>query len=299
MPSPATPIIELTELTVGSLLYGIYLNLFLTSMYILVKHSRGARARPLRRSTMFVLGCALFVAVTANWIVLIILNFNGFIFFEGGTAAPEYFANTRLGIEAALQGTAIVCIVLNDCMMIYRLWAVWDRKMGVIVLPILTWVGLIVCSTLTAIDSWGKIISTKIVIFKPIFVFIVITNFYCTGLIVWKIWRITRICVPLNGTNLNHFVAIVVESSALYTASVLFFAVSQQENSILQYFSFGVHPMIGGIANALLQTRIGMGKAVEPATSATTTIHFVRGTLTGPNAGEVSHDNVGMKSITP
>jgi hypothetical protein len=26
---------------------------------------------------------------------------------------------------------------------------------------------------LTAIDSWGKIISTKIVIFKPIFVFIV------------------------------------------------------------------------------------------------------------------------------
>jgi hypothetical protein len=57
--------------------------------------------------------------------------------------------------------------------------------------------------------------------------------------------------------------------------------------------------MIGGIANALLQTRIGMGKAVEPATSATTTIHFVRGTLTGPNAGEVSHDNVGMKSITP
>jgi hypothetical protein len=86
---------------------------------------------------MFVLGCALFVAVTAvsnifpclpgdrvsddalqNWIVLIILNFNGFIFFEGGTAAPEYFANTCLGIEAALQGTAIVCIVLNDCMMV-------------------------------------------------------------------------------------------------------------------------------------------------------------------------------------
>ncbi|KAJ7854204.1 hypothetical protein B0H14DRAFT_2756936, partial [Mycena olivaceomarginata] len=148
----------LAELTVGSLLYGIYLNLFLTSMYILVKHLRGAAPRPLRRSTMFVLGCALFVAVTA--------------------------------------GTAIVRIVLNDCMMFYRLWAVWDRKMGIIVLPILTWVGLIVCSTLTAIDSWGKIITPKIVTFKPTFVFIV-------GLIVWKIWRITRICVPLNGTNLN------------------------------------------------------------------------------------------------
>jgi hypothetical protein len=49
---------------------------------------------------------------------LIIINFNGFIFFEGGTAAPEYSAIPRLGIQAALWGTAIVSIILNDCMMV-------------------------------------------------------------------------------------------------------------------------------------------------------------------------------------
>ncbi|KAJ7336132.1 hypothetical protein DFH08DRAFT_877933 [Mycena albidolilacea] len=299
MPSPPTPIMQLTELTVGSLLYGTYLNLFLTSMYILVKRSRGAHTSPLHHSTMFVLGCTLFITVTANWIILIIINFNGFIFFEGGTAAPEYFAIPRLGIQAALWGTAIVSIILNDCMMIYRLWVVWERKKGIVVLPILTWVGLIVCSTLAAIDSWGKIVTAKIVIFIPIFVFIVMTNFYCTGLIAWKIWRITRICQPLNGTNLNHFLAMVIESSALYTAWALFFVVSQQETSILQYFSFGVHPMIAGIANALLQARIGMGKTVEPATSALTSIHFAtRSTDAGPSAGEVSSRDVGMKPIT-
>ncbi|KAF7354089.1 hypothetical protein MVEN_01096300 [Mycena venus] len=271
MPSPPTPIMQLAELTVGSLLYGIYLNLFLTSVYILVKRSRGAHTNPLHHSAMFVLGCMLFVVVTANWIILIIIVFNGFIFFEGGTAAPEYFATPRLGIQAALWGTAIVSIVLND-----------------------------LCSTLAAIDSWGKIVTAKIVIFIPIFVFIVMTNFYCTGLIVWKIWRITRICLPLNGTNLNNFLAMVIESSALYTAWALFFVVSQQETSILQYFSFGVHPMIAGIANALLQTRIGMGKTVGPATSVITPIHFVtRSTAAGPNAGEVSRDDVGMKSIAP
>ncbi|KAF8168949.1 hypothetical protein K438DRAFT_1774468 [Mycena galopus ATCC 62051] len=236
MPSPPTPIMELAALTVGSFLYGTYLNLFLTSMYILVKRSRGAHASPLHHSTMFVLGCTLFVAVTANWIIMIITNFNGFIFFEGGTAAPEYFAIPRLGIQAALWSTAIVTIILNDCMMADK------------------------------------------------------------GLIVWKIWRITRICQPLNGTNLNHFLAMVIESSALYTAWALFFVVSQQETSVLQYFSFGVHPMIAGIANALLQARIGMGKTVEPATSAITSIHFVtRSTAAGPSAGEVSCDDVGMK----
>jgi hypothetical protein len=69
--------------------------------------------------------------------------------------------------------------------------------------------------------------------------------------------------------------------------------------SILQYFSFGVHPMIAGIANALLQVRIGMGKTVEPATSALTSIHFAtRSTDAGPSAGEASSGEVGMKPIT-
>lgn len=46
------------------------------------------------------------------------MNFNAFVFFESGTAAPEYFANTRLGIQAAMWGTASASIVLNDCMMV-------------------------------------------------------------------------------------------------------------------------------------------------------------------------------------
>ncbi|KAJ7851521.1 hypothetical protein B0H14DRAFT_2581386 [Mycena olivaceomarginata] len=239
-------------------------------MYILVKRSRGAHTGPLHHSTMFVLGCTLFVTVTANWIILIIINFNGFIFFEGGTAAPEYFAIPRLGIQAALWGTAIVSIILNDCMMmraiatgrpkskIYRLWVVWERKKGIIVLPILTWVGLIgQIDCLEDMENHQNLSAAE--------------------------WDKSEL----------------IESSALYTAWALFFVVSQQETSILQYFSFGVHPMIAGIANALLQARIGMGKTVEPATSALTSIHFAtRSTDAGPSAGEASGGDVGMKPIT-
>ncbi|KAJ6592800.1 hypothetical protein B0H19DRAFT_920467 [Mycena capillaripes] len=300
---------QLTNLTVGSFLYGAYLNLFLTSIYILVKHSRGAHASPLHHSTMFVLGCALFFAVTANWIILILMNFNAFVFFESGTAAPEYFANTRLGIQAAMWGTASASIILNDCMMIYRLWVVWNHDKGIIVLPIFMWVGLIVgASSLQPILSslsqclFSSSCTQTQKILCPLMNLTPCNriNVYCTGLIAWKIWRITRICVPLNGTNLNHFLAMVVESSALYTAWALFFVISQQETSILQYFAFGVQSMIAGISNALLQTRIGMGKTVEPTTSATTRMQFApRGIAAGPSAGEVSRDDVGMKSITP
>ncbi|KAJ7818973.1 hypothetical protein B0H14DRAFT_3147641 [Mycena olivaceomarginata] len=297
MPSPPTPIMELAAYTVGSLLYGVYLDLFLTSMYILVKRSREAHARPLYKSPMFVLGCALFVAVTGNWIITVIVEFNAFIFFEGGTAPQVYFANNRSAIQAAEWGTGIVTIVLNDYMMIYRLWVVWNYNKAIIGLPLLTWIGLIVCSTLAAIDSWGTVVTANIVIFIPVFVFIVVTNVYCTGCIGWKIWSITGICQPQNGTNLNHFLAMVIESSALYTAWTLFFAISQQRNSVLGYFAFGVWPMISGIANALLQARIGMGKTVEHGTIMTTaSIHFsTRATAAGSNAGQVSRDNDEIK----
>ncbi|KAJ7447970.1 hypothetical protein FB451DRAFT_1533620 [Mycena latifolia] len=263
---------QLTELTVGSLLYGIYLNLFLTSIYILVKRSRDAHATPLYRSVMFVLGCVLFVTVTAEWIILVIMNFQGFITFEGGTAPQEYFANSRSGIQAGLWGTASLSMILNDFMMIYHLWIVWNGNKFVLVLPILTWIGLIVTATMSSVAAWGNTITTAIVIFIPMFAFIFITNFYCTGFIVWKIWRITRICNPENGTNLNDFLAMVVESSALYTAWILFLVAVQEDSSPMQYVAFGIHPMVAGMANALLQARIGTGKTIE--STAASTIHF-------------------------
>ncbi|KAJ7447965.1 hypothetical protein FB451DRAFT_1289463 [Mycena latifolia] len=292
---PPTPMNQLTELTVGSVLYGFYLNLFLTSIYILVKRSRDAHAVPLYRSVMFVLGCALFLAVTAEWVILVIMNFNGFITFEGGTAPQEYFANNRLGIQAALWGTASLSMILNDFMMVYRLWVVWNGNKVVMVLPILSWIGLVVTAIMYDIAAWGNTITTALVLFIPMVVFIFVTNFYCTGFIVWKIWRITRICNPENGTNLNDFLAMVVESSALYTAWILFLVAAQEDSSPMQYIAFGIHPMVAGMANALLQARIGTGKTIEP--TAASSIHFGVGpATTAGSSGEGSREHVEVKS---
>lgn len=57
----------------------------------------------------------------------------------------------------------------------------------------------------------------------------------------------------------------------------MFFAATQQATSVAEYFAFGVFPAIAGIANALLQARIGMGRVIESTATTVTTapIHFL------------------------
>jgi hypothetical protein len=74
---------------------------------------------------------------------MIVIGFNGFIFFKGGAAANEYFSNTRLGLQIALLATGIVSMIVNDSMMIFRLWVVWSHNKVVVALPILSWIGLV------------------------------------------------------------------------------------------------------------------------------------------------------------
>ncbi|KAJ7903070.1 hypothetical protein B0H13DRAFT_2335337 [Mycena leptocephala] len=226
MPSSSPPSIQLANVAIGSLLYGVYLNLFFTSLYLLFKRPKVAHPH---RSMMFIMGCTLFVAVTANWISMIVIGFNGFIFFKGGAAANEYFSNTRLGLQIALLATGIVSMIVNDSMMIFRLWVVWSHNKVVVALPILSWIGLVVSATLAAFNSWGTVIVASDVGFLPMFILILLTDLA------------------------QHFLAMVVESSALYTAWTVFFTVTQQANSVAEYFAFGVFPAIAGIANSLLQ----------------------------------------------
>jgi hypothetical protein len=76
----------------------------------------------------------------------------------------------------------------------------------------------------------------------------------------------------------------------------VFFTVTQQANSVAEYFAFGVFPAIAGIANSLLQVRIGMGKAIESTATTVTTapIHFV-----SRDIQERCSDNVEVKLTAP
>ncbi|KAJ7253265.1 hypothetical protein C8J57DRAFT_1660485 [Mycena rebaudengoi] len=118
-----------------------------------------------------------------------------------------------------------------------------------------------------------------------------VTNIYCTVLISWKIWRTTRAAAPADGMNLMQFVAIVVESAALYTAWAIFYTVTHELGSPVQNIVLMGMPPVIGIANALILVRIGLGRNLAlPASVTTAPIRFA------PRTGTASTESGTVES---
>ncbi|KAJ6610153.1 hypothetical protein B0H10DRAFT_2438170 [Mycena sp. CBHHK59/15] len=257
------PWTNLASLAIGGPLYGLYFVLYLTSTLVLVTRSNGAHNGPLYRSTVFISGLVLFVAVTGNFCLVIARAFLGLIVFQDGTA-PATFYNYNSQITTTVQNIfAALSIIMGDFIIIYRLWIVWSQNRYIIILPTLTLVGLIVTLVLTVrtTSHLNNIADDKGL--TPGLVFTLVTNLYSTGFISWKIWMITSAASPVHGSHLRHFVAIIVESAAIYTAWAVFYIITHQINADVQFLALGVLPAVAGIANALIQARIGMGQTVE------------------------------------
>ncbi|KAJ7212646.1 hypothetical protein GGX14DRAFT_564397 [Mycena pura] len=258
--------------TIAVFLYGLYVNLFITSTFLLVRRHR-TDARSLYLSMMFITSCLLFASITATCIMLMMRIFIGFIFWPEGPGA--YFVDQSQRTLTALNIFSLFSILFNDSMMVYRLWVVWSRKKLVMIFPVLTFIGLIVSAVLIVIENSKASILALVISMTPWFVFTLCTNVYCTSLIAWKIWNATKgDAIPVNGANLRDLVAMFVESSALLTSWALFYAVAHQVADNSQYIGVATLPCIAGIANALLQTRIAMGQAANDTVVQSGSIHF-------------------------
>ncbi|KAJ7219552.1 hypothetical protein GGX14DRAFT_695642 [Mycena pura] len=78
------------------------------------------------------------------------------------------------------------------------------------------------------------------------------------------------------GDAMIHFLAVVVESAALYTAWVIYYTITHELGLNIQYIAISTFPTVVGIANALIHVRIAMGNTIEqrPGTGAVSAIHF-------------------------
>ncbi|KAJ7473142.1 hypothetical protein B0H11DRAFT_2236679 [Mycena galericulata] len=298
------PWTNLAGLAIGATLYGVYFVLYLTSTYLLVRRSGGSHSGPAYRSTVFITGLILFLAVTGNWVLTMTRAFIGFIVFLNGTAAPKFF-NDNSQITTTVQNIfASITILMGDALIIYRLFIVWSRNKYVIVLPILTLIGLMITGALTVQNTShvDNIADDKAL--TPGLIFTLVTNIYSTGLISWKIRQITKGASPINGNNLRDFVSIIIESSALYSAWTIFYIISHQVNADVQFVALIALPPVAGIANALIQARIGMGQTIQqihlslPATSSSS--GPLRLTSRFRSDAEASRtDVVELKSVSP
>ncbi|KAJ7144528.1 hypothetical protein C8R44DRAFT_760045 [Mycena epipterygia] len=268
---PGLLLINLVSVILMSLFYGMYFVIFCMSMYLLVSRAtsrQGSDKYAIFRSTVFLSGCALFIAVTGDWIVTVFGTFEAFVYFRDGTDALEY--NSDNSKVSSTVGSVFLALsfAIGDFMIIYRLWVVWSFNKKVIIFPALSLTGFMI-SYIIAVQatSHHSSISADTAL-TPMFVFILVTNVYCTALISWEIWRISRNCQPIGGMDLREFLAIIVESAAMYTSWITYWTVTHQLNTNLQYIANSVIPTIGGIANALIHVRVGLGRTTELSTTA-------------------------------
>ncbi|KAJ7713442.1 hypothetical protein B0H16DRAFT_1810467 [Mycena metata] len=233
---------DMAGMVVANLFYGIYFNLFLTSTHLICRHATANKSASVFRSAAFVSSLILFVFVTITCILLTVRGFQGFVFSD---ARPNAF-------------------FADDKDKIYRLYIVWNRTKAVIILPVLAGIGFTGCAVALIFDS-KKLGSAAAVMSLTGFLFTLAyaappsvrkttctltdmnhrTNIYCTFGICWKIHTVTRACMPEGGSNLRDLLAMLVESSALYTSWALFYAITHQINDNSQLFAIATLPPIG------------------------------------------------------
>ncbi|KAF7367060.1 hypothetical protein MSAN_00965400 [Mycena sanguinolenta] len=277
--------VNLAALTCSSLFYGMFVVLFSTSMYLLVgryianRSTRNSSQAPIFRSTVFIAAICLFCSVTAHWITTVYRAFLAFVYFEHGDAALQFYVDAAQVTELLQEGFLMVSILIGDSLIIHRLWVVWEHRAAIIVFPTCSLAALTICSavsmyTTSRTGSGTDIFSNPWLTSTCILT--LVTNVYSTVLITLKIWNITCVARPIGGSNLRGFLVIVVESAALYASWAIFFAVTYQTRSLVQFVVIQGAPEVVGIVNALIHTRVGLGWAIEAQSPPVSSMAFAK-----------------------
>ncbi|KAF4612669.1 hypothetical protein D9613_011881 [Agrocybe pediades] len=266
---------SLATVGIESFLYGVFFLLSILSVYLLVWRQKSASPRKkVVSEPLFIATCAMFTTVTAHWIITFIRLFDAFINFNGGQTPILYYGDLRRTTEVMKTAFLVATLVISDAVVIYRLWVVWNYNKTIVIFPLSTLVGLMVCgSGITyqfSIFPLGNDVFTSVAgrWITSSTVLSMCTNIYSTGLISWRIWQINAASRHTRGrSSLNSVLAIIVESAAIYTTWAVFFFATYLAETNLQFFTIDAFPEMAGIAFMLIITRVGLGwaqKAVAP-----------------------------------
>ncbi|CCM03959.1 uncharacterized protein FIBRA_06114 [Fibroporia radiculosa] len=213
--------------------------------------------------TFIVANVAIFISNTIHWILVVIRIFMAFVTYPQGPLL--FYADIAQPSEVVQSGALIFTLLVNDAMMIYRMWIIWGYSKRVIIIPLCTLFGLLVCGIAVLYQMTRFHMGQNIFItdlgrwLTSDSVFTLCTNLYCTTMIAWRIWRINAQIEGHKNSNLMSVLAIIVESSAIYTIWAIFFLVSYEVDSNLQFLSNETICIVAGISFMLINVRVGMG----------------------------------------
>ncbi|KAJ7710384.1 hypothetical protein B0H17DRAFT_1026905 [Mycena rosella] len=261
--------VSIATVILESLLYGIFLVCFFVNLYIRVSkyaNSKQFRTRawsnPVVVSTM-----AIFLTYSGHWI-LTVVRFSQAVLsgsLDTEAALLYYGPDSSQRTQVVRSALAEMTVLIGDAVIIHRLWLIWNRNFSVVVLPIISWVGVLVCGVAIAYlfsqsHAGHNGFSTRAGGWVTANWALPMTiSVYCTALITWQIWSTSRVVKDLGDGVLMPVLAILVESAAIWTAWAVFFAIAYQRDSLSEFIAKDLTPSMVALTNMFIHLRVGFG----------------------------------------
>ncbi|KAF8634299.1 hypothetical protein AX17_004251 [Amanita inopinata Kibby_2008] len=262
---------SLVSLWVESLLYGAYAVLFALCVHALVHNKRtpGGLNKPL-----LVTAVVMFTFCTVHICVGLARAISAFVGSKdkpGG--ALGYYAAIWLPLNIFKQALYATNNIVADGLVVYRCYVVWGFRWKVIVIPSIMLAATTLCAYLAVynfslIGPGQDVFATNIAQWgTALFSLSLATNVTVTMLIASRIWWIARQANTLlgksHGRKYNNAVAIIVESGAIYSISLLILLVLYTIKSTSQYIVYDALAQIMGIVPTLIIVRVGLGVSTQ------------------------------------
>ncbi|EPT04836.1 hypothetical protein FOMPIDRAFT_1045518 [Fomitopsis schrenkii] len=283
---------KLVSIFVQSVLYGNYMSLFFATTKALLWNQTSGTLNPLRRNMLFVSFLMFGIATThvATNFSRIIL---AFIIHADAPGGPAAFFDEMSNFTQMFGSTLYVAqTLIGDAMALYRSYLVWGRKVWIVAFPFVLLLG----STATGVGilySFDKVEPEASIFVVQLghwitafFSMTFATNVICTALVAYRIWAINRthLFLSFRHRNLRPVLVLIVESGALYSATLLALLVLYNADSWFQYVVLDAVSSIVGIVFSVIMLRIATGVSsaegetalIEPTAAVTSGIQLSR-----------------------
>ncbi|KAF8889032.1 hypothetical protein BD779DRAFT_1671995 [Infundibulicybe gibba] len=284
---------EMIGILLHSALYGIFLVLFVGSLYIPL-------SRPRRQSTppnrfLISVTIVLFVLITVHWVLQLLRLIDAFIYHANDDEGPsKYYADGAQRKNVVKTAFYVAQTFTGDCTMAYRLYIVWGRNWKIVVLPALLSTGLLVAGS-GATYSFAHLTPGENIFVSSaghwvltVFATTLCTNVTVTSLIAYRVWSIHR---PMKGVAQQSsmpVIQVILESAAIYTVCLIPTLAGYLGKENYQFITLDATSPAIGIAFALIIVRVGLGMSTEKTTQMVNGRTF-RSPITSASGSEPLH----------
>ncbi|KAI5824596.1 hypothetical protein K523DRAFT_252874 [Schizophyllum commune Tattone D] len=229
------------------------LGLFLALVFAVIHYTRREHPRPMSTGAslpapksewtredrlLFVGSVVLTITTSANWICSCLRLLKAYHTSGGSSPSHIEMDNT---VSAAQMVFRVMTWFVADVIVISRVYVIWNGKLGIILLPALSLAVLLASGVAIAYDTavldsdppdttfanW-KLVNSWSSIF---------TNVYCTGMITYRIVRVSRSHAQTGKSPLSAALATLVESAVFYTTiALLTYATAEAEHVSNAFF---------------------------------------------------------------